>query len=37
MFGVIKRRENIYLFVNYVKELKLMDEVSFRFFIGLVL
>ena len=37
MFGYINRRENVSQLVNQIKELNLLDEVSSRFFISLVL
>ena len=37
MFGYINRRENVSQLVNQVKELDLLDEVSTRFFVSLVL
>ena len=37
IFGYINRRENISQLVSQIKELKLLDEVSTRFFVSLIL
>ena len=37
MFGYINRRENVSQLVNQIRELNILDEVSSRFLISLVL